>query len=942
MRPYQVEGLNWMVRLHDAGISGILADEMGLGKTMQSISILAYLRESRGINGPHLVVVPKTTLGNWCREFKHWCPVINVFRFYGSKAERQEQAVELMRGQFDVCVTTYEMANTELNTLRRFRWKYLVIDEAHRIKNEKSRLALSVRAMHSKYRLLITGTPLQNNMHELWALLNFLLPELFDSAEDFDSIFKAEGLMKEDIVHKLHTILRPFLLRRLKSDVEHTLKPKIETKLFIGLTEMQREWYIRVLNKDITALNSLGGADRVRLLNILMQLRKVCNHPYLFTGAEPGPPFSDGPHLWENSGKMVLLTKLLPKLRAQGSRVLIFSQMSRMLDILEDYMRLQGHGYCRIDGQTKSEDRDRQMDEFNAPGSPHFAFLLSTRAGGLGINLYTADVVILYDSDWNPQMDLQAQDRAHRIGQKKQVRVFRFITEGTVEEKIVERAERKLFMDAVVIQQGRLVEKDKRLDTGELMHMVKFGADEILRSKGSSITDEDIDALLAKGEERTKVLSSNIERDVGHTLASFKMEFASGEGSMYEFEGQQYKQEKKRGRRGRRKEAAMAATFINLPQRERKRNYDVDTYFREAMGMPDPKDAKERKSKGVQMYDFQFFQKERIEALLNREQQLMAKRKALMHRLKEIRQNEAKEAKRLKRQAMDEAAEAVEDQGEEAMEEARKKAAEEFVEPASDATALAEQLDDLQLTEEEQEEKQQLLDEGFVGWTKTDFRRYIAACERFGRREADAIVKDVAAATGKELAEVERYHRTFWERLREVSDWQKLVERVERGEQKIQRRIQIEKALAAKVARHKNPFQTLSIIYNTSTGKTKSYTEEEDRFLICMMAKLGYGNWDALRLEIRKAWQFRFDWFIKTRTPVELQRRCETLIRLIEKENEEILIRRGGSKARRSSTSKVSQKAEAKAEGSAKAPTKRPRPSASASNRGSASKKKRQ
>jgi len=238
------------------------------------------------------------------------------------------------------------------------------------------------------------------------------------------------------------------MLRRVKSDVAHDLPPKKETKLFIGLTDMQQQWYTKVLKKDAHELNALGGPDRVRLLNILMQLRKVCNHPYLFEGAEPGPPYKDGPHLWENSGKMSLLHKLLPKLKAKESRVLIFSQMTRVLDILEDYMNYNGYEYCRIDGSTDGEKRDAQMDIFNSPGSSKFCFLLSTRAGGLGINLNTADIVIIYDSDWNPQVDLQAMDRAHRIGQTKPVQVFRFITEGTIEEKIMEKADRKLFLDA--------------------------------------------------------------------------------------------------------------------------------------------------------------------------------------------------------------------------------------------------------------------------------------------------------------------------------------------------------------------------------------------------------------------------------------------------------------------------------------------------------------
>jgi SWI/SNF-related matrix-associated actin-dependent regulator of chromatin subfamily A member 5 len=227
---------------------------------------------------------------------------------------------------------------------------------------------------------------------------------------------------KNNTIKKLHTLLKPFMLRRVKVDVEKDLPPKIETKLYIKMTPMQRDWYRRVLTKDIENINAIGGPDKVRLLNILMQLRKVCNHPYLFEGAEPGPPYLDGPHIWQNSGKMTLLDKLLPKLKQQGSRVLIFCQMTRMLDVMEDYLLWKQYEYCRIDGSTDGLQRDEAMEVFNAEGSSKFCFLLSTRAGGLGINLATADIVILYDSDWNPQVDLQAMDRAHRIGQKKRVR----------------------------------------------------------------------------------------------------------------------------------------------------------------------------------------------------------------------------------------------------------------------------------------------------------------------------------------------------------------------------------------------------------------------------------------------------------------------------------------------------------------------------------------
>ena len=280
---------------------------------------------------------------------------------------------------------------------------------------------------------MITGTPLQNNLRELFALLNFIMPDVFGDAEQFDEYFSmSDESGKENVIKKLHTVLRPFMLRRVKKDVAAALPPKKETKLYIGLTPMQQECkypricrgcfacgasndltcfvsvllplgYVHCLKKDITELNKLGGPDKNRLLNVLMQLRKVCNHPYLFDGAEPGPPYSDGPHLWENAGKMQVLNKLLPKLKSKGSRVLIFCQMTRMLDILEDYMRYLQYEYCRIDGNTEGEKRDSQINEFNADGSSKFCFLLSTRAGGLGINLATADIVILYDSDWNPQ-----------------------------------------------------------------------------------------------------------------------------------------------------------------------------------------------------------------------------------------------------------------------------------------------------------------------------------------------------------------------------------------------------------------------------------------------------------------------------------------------------------------------------------------------------------
>ncbi|NWW30520.1 SMCA1 protein, partial [Panurus biarmicus] len=421
----------------------------GLGKTLQTIALLGYLKHYRNIPGPHMVLVPKSTLHNWMNEFKRWVPSLRAVCLIGDKDARVSVLHFRNVGIFwqknyqlewDVCVTSYEMVIKEKSVFKKFNWRYLVIDEAHRIKNEKSKLSEIVREFKTTNRLLLTGTPLQNNLHELWALLNFLLPDVFNSAD----LRKTSEFVQ---------VLKPFLLRRIKGEVEKSLPPKKEVKIYLGLSKMQREWYTRILMKDIDILNSAGKMDKMRLLNILMQLRKCCNHPYLFDGAEPGPPYTTDTHLITNSGKMLVLDKLLAKLREQGSRVLLFSQMTRLLDILEDYCMWRGYEYCRLDGQTPHEEREEAIDTFNAPNSSKFIFMLSTRAGGLGINLATADVVILYDSDWNPQVDLQAMDRAHRIGQKKPVRVFRLITDNTVEERIVERAEIKLRLDSIVIQQ---------------------------------------------------------------------------------------------------------------------------------------------------------------------------------------------------------------------------------------------------------------------------------------------------------------------------------------------------------------------------------------------------------------------------------------------------------------------------------------------------------
>uniref|UniRef100_A0A453DY99 Chromatin-remodeling complex ATPase n=1 Tax=Aegilops tauschii subsp. strangulata TaxID=200361 RepID=A0A453DY99_AEGTS len=610
MRDYQLAGLNWLIRLYENGINGILADEMGLGKTLQTISLMGYLHEFRGITGPHMVVAPKSTLGNWMNEIARFCPLLRAVKFLGNPEERNHIREKLLQpGKFDVCVTSFEMAIKEKNALKRFSWRYIIIDEAHRIKNENSLLSKTMRLFSTNYRLLITGTPLQNNLHELWSLLNFLLPEIFSSADTFDEWFQITGENdQQEVVQQLHKVLRPFLLRRLKSDVEKGLPPKKEIILKVGMSQMQKQYYRGLLQKDLEVINA--GGERKRLLNIAMQLRKCCNHPYLFQGAEPGPPYTTGDHLIETAGKMVLLDKLLPKLKDRDSRVLIFSQMTRLLDILEDYLIYRGYQFCRIDGSTGGQDRDASIDAFNKPGSEKFVFLLSTRAGGLGINLATADVVILYDSDWNPQADLQAQDRAHRIGQKKEVQVFRFCTEYTIEEKVIERAYKKLALDALVIQQGRLSGQKSAVNKDDLLQMVRYGAEMVFSSKDSTITDEDVDRIIAKGEETKAALDAKMKKFTEDAI-KFKMDDTA---ELYDFDGDKEENEADF------KKIVAENLVVELPRRERIRNYNESEYFKQALRQAAPAKPKElRIPKMPTLHDFQFFNSQRLNELYEKE-----------------------------------------------------------------------------------------------------------------------------------------------------------------------------------------------------------------------------------------------------------------------------------------------------------------------------------
>ena len=847
MRDYQIAGLNWLVSLHENGISGILADEMGLGKTLQTISFLGYLRHIMGITGPHLITVPKSTLDNWNREFSRWTPGLDVLVLQGDKEARHNLINErLIDENFDVCITSYEMILREKAHLKKFAWEYIIIDEAHRIKNEESSLSQVIRMFNSRNRLLITGTPLQNNLHELWALLNFLLPDVFGDSDAFDQWFSGQDRDQDTVVQQLHKVLRPFLLRRVKSDVEKSLLPKKEVNLYIGMSEMQIKWYQKILEKDIDAVNGAGGKreSKTRLLNIVMQLRKCCNHPYLFEGAEPGPPYTTDEHLVYNSGKTAILDKLLARLKKVGSRALIFSQMSRLLDILEDYCVFRDYKYCRIDGGTAHEDRIAAIDEYNRPGSDKFIFLLTTRAGGLGINLTTADVVILYDSDWNPQADLQAMDRAHRIGQTKQVVVYRFVTENAIEEKVLERAAQKLRLDQLVIQQGRAqVAAKAAASKDELLSMIQHGAEKVFQSKGRTakedLGEDDIDEILAKGEARTKELNSKYEKLGIDDLQNFSSE------SAYEWNGQNFA--------ARRNDINM--TWINPAKRERKeQSYSMDKYYKQALHTggrtADAKPKAPRAPKQVAVHDYQFYPPRLMEL---QDQETAFYRKEIGYKVP------------------------IEDGEEDTLEEreARRQEAQGEIDKA------------VALSEEGQEEKSRLTQQGFGDWNKRDFQQFINGSAKFGRSNYEGIATEVDSKT---ISECRQYAKVFWQRYEEIADYPKHIASIEGGEERTRKVEHHRKLLRKKMSQYRVPLQQLKINYSVSTTNKKVYTEEEDRFLLVLLDRYGIDSenlYERIRDDIRESPLFRFDWFFLSRTSTELSRRANTLIQTVVKEFEE-------------------------------------------------------
>ncbi|KAF2272042.1 ISWI chromatin-remodeling complex ATPase ISW2 [Westerdykella ornata] len=684
MRSYQLEGLEWLLSLYENGINGILADEMGLGKTIQTIALLAYLWEMEAY-GPFLIAAPLSTTSNWVEEFKKWAPSIPVLLYHGDKQERARLRRTRLKNpgtpQFPVVVTSYEICMNDRKYLTGFGWQFIIIDEGHRIKNLDCRLIRELQSYRSTNRLLITGTPLQNNLAELWSLLHFLLPTVFDKLSTFESWFDFSGLKdkasyeqllseerQQYLVKSLHAVLKPFLLRRVKTDVESLMPKKREYVLFAPLTQMQRELYQAILDgtsrsyleekaverlslgvssgtatplsisgangsqkrksllsgtsaPNKSAKTSRGGSpastaskrgrgrprkyyeelsdrkyfaaleaqkdqneeeededlsseaeeDRIRaatfelakrqllqkkLGNPIMQLRLCCNSPYNFfnpflaaetSGNETFASETEPDEtIVTTSGKMLLLDSLLPELLKGGHKVLIFSQFTTTLDLLGLYLELRSWPYARIDGSVAQADRQAQIRSFNAPSSAKDAknvFILSTRAGGQGINLAAADTVILFDSDWNPQQDLQAMDRAHRIGQTRNVIVYRFATRNTVEQKLLESAEAKRRLEKLVIRKGgvrndrgRGAQLEKEQELEELQKLLRRSDGErfdVKEGEGASIlSDADLQILLDRSDEAYERAERGL--DVGGNGQMFEAVGKREEGALME------------------------------------------------------------------------------------------------------------------------------------------------------------------------------------------------------------------------------------------------------------------------------------------------------------------------------------------------------------------------------------------------------------------------
>ncbi|XP_031743556.1 probable helicase CHR10 isoform X3 [Cucumis sativus] len=539
LKPYQIDGVQWLIRRYHLGVNVILGDEMGLGKTLQAISFLSYLKVHQISPTPFLVLCPLSVTDGWVSEIVKFAPCLKVLQYVGDKETRRnarrrmcehatEQPVSDALFPFDILLTTYDIALMDQDFLSQIPWQYAVIDEAQRLKNPSSVLynVLLERFLIPR-RLLMTGTPIQNNLSELWALLHFCMPSVFGTLDQFISIFKDSGdltlghgkMNGHEHFKSLKYVLSVFLLRRTKAKLSESgvllLPPLTETTVMVPLVNLQRKVYMSLLRKELPKLLavSAGSSNHQSLQNIVIQLRKACSHPYLFPGIEP-EPYEEGEHLVQASGKLVVLDQLLQKLHESQHRVLLFAQMTHTLDILQDFLELRNFSYERLDGSIRAEERFAAIRSFSSNsvgGSSQttrndaFVFLISTRAGGVGLNLVSADTVIFYEQDWNPQVDKQALQRAHRIGQINHVLSINLVTSQTVEEVIMRRAERKLQLSQKVVGEDYIDQDAEDIamnETSDLRSIIfglhVFDQDQVDNEKSGEFEVSNVSAMAEK------------------------------------------------------------------------------------------------------------------------------------------------------------------------------------------------------------------------------------------------------------------------------------------------------------------------------------------------------------------------------------------------------------------------------------------------------------
>ncbi|KAJ6328359.1 hypothetical protein OIU77_010116 [Salix suchowensis] len=512
LKPHQLEGISWLIQRYRLGVNVILGDEMGLGKTLQAISFLSYLKVHQKSPGPYLVLCPLSVTDGWVSEIAKFTPKLKVLRYIGEKEPRRslrktiyEHVKESPSSSdasllpFDVLLTTYDIALVDQDFLSQIPWHYAIVDEAQRLKNPNSVLYNVLKDQFlMPRRLLMTGTPVQNNLTELWALMHFCMPLVFGTLDQFLSTFREAADASSD--HDAKKVKQQFKTLKM-------LPPLTEITVMAPLVSLQKKVYTSILRKELPKLIALSSSasNHQSLQNMVMQLRKACSHPYLFPGIEP-EPYEEGEHLVKASGKLIILEQLLEKLHDSGNRVLLFAQMTHTLDILQDFLELRKYSYERLDGSVRAEERFAAIRSFSGQSgrsgsesdqNSAFVFIISTRAGGVGLNLVAADTVIFYEQDWNPQVDKQALQRAHRIGQMNHVLSINLVTRHTVEEVIMHRAKRKLQLSHDVVGDGDMEEDRKEtggIETGDLRSII-FGLHRFDPSEVNSEQSNELNAL---------------------------------------------------------------------------------------------------------------------------------------------------------------------------------------------------------------------------------------------------------------------------------------------------------------------------------------------------------------------------------------------------------------------------------------------------------------